>query len=154
MSQLDLPFDDPFLGENRALWTPRDIWVRLNQRVLEAFEEDRRLERKAGKKVHFDDLATYFSTFSNTPDGGLIVYGVENKGSIVGCNMISRDQLNKIESCHTELCPMAAPEFKRIPVVINGRQDFCLAIYVPYRGRLVETNKESAVLLRPDQGRS
>jgi ATP-dependent DNA helicase RecG len=74
----------------------------------------------------------------------LIVYGVEDKGRIVGCAQVSQDQLNKMQSCHTELCPLAMPEFKRIPVVVDGKPDFCVAIYVPYRGRLVETNKEEA----------
>lgn len=84
--QIELDFEG-FLGsEDPATWTPRDIWTRLNQRVLEFFKEDRRIERKGVKKADLDDLATYYSTFSNTPDGGLLVYGVENKGQIVGCD--------------------------------------------------------------------
>jgi len=144
MTQLDLPFDDPLAGDNPALWTPRDIWVRLTRRVLEALAEDRRFERKSCQKIHFDELASYFSTFSNTPDGGLIVYGIEDKGRIAGCSMLSIKQLNKIESCHTELCPLAKPEFKRIPVVVDGVPDFCVAIFIPYVGKLVETNKDEA----------
>ena len=87
MSQLELPFADPFLGENHALWTPRDIWVRLNQGLLEALEEDTRFERKGGSKVHFDDLATYFSTFANTPDGGLVANFRSSINVIVCCNI-------------------------------------------------------------------
>ena len=143
--QLDLPFEESVVpGENPALWTPRDIWVRLNQRVLEYLKEDRRFERKGCKKVDLDDLATYHSTFSNTPDGGLIVFGIENNGDIVGCNSLSNDQLNKIEASHLNLCPMSRPEFKRISVVINGEIDFCYAIFIPYVGKLVETNKAEA----------
>lgn len=145
MSQLDL-FSDPITTEDPALWTPRDIWVRLSQRVIEFLLEDRRFERKGTERVHFDDLATYYSTFSNTPDGGLIVFGVLNDGAIVGCSKLSQAQLNKIESCHTELCPMAKPEFKKIPVVVEGKEDFCYAIFVPYVGRLVETNKMEAYI--------
>lgn len=145
MNQLDL-FDDPLLSENPALWTPRDIWVRLNQRVLEILGEDRRFERKGVARVHFSDLATYLSAFSNTPDGGLIVYGIEDSGEIVGCSRLSLDQLNKIESCHRELCPLAKPEHKKIPVIVNGKQDFCFAIFIPYVGRLVETNKDEAYI--------
>lgn len=143
--QLSLTFDDVFVaGENTALWTPRDIWIHLSQRVIEYLREDRRYERKATSKVHLDDLAEYYSTFSNTPDGGLIVYGVKDNGDIVGCSNLSVDQLNNIESCHVTRCPMAKPEFKRIPVVIDGRHDFCVAIFVPYIGRLVETSKGDA----------
>jgi len=39
---------------------------------------------------------------------------------------------------------MAKPEFKRVPVIVNGTTAFCLAIFVPYVGRLVETNKDEA----------
>jgi ATP-dependent DNA helicase RecG len=143
MQQMPLDFDGVNPEENVALWTPRDIWVRLNQRVLEYFKEDRRVERKDHKSPNLEDLAIYYSTFSNTPDGGLYVYGVANNGEITGCNF-STDQLNKVERCHITHCPMAKPEFKRVPVVINGKSAFCLAIFVPYIGQLVETNKGEA----------
>jgi len=130
--------------ETPALFSPRDIYTRLNQRWLEYFKEDRRFERKAGKNPDVDDLASYFSTFSNTPDGGLIVWGVEDKGTIVGCKDLSQGAVNKIENCHVTHCPAARPQFRRIPVVVNGGQDFCIAIYVPEIGVLVETNKGEA----------
>ncbi len=142
--QLSFPFDGLFTAEdNEALWTPRDIWVRANQRLLEYFDEDRRFERKAGK-LHFDDIATYYSAFSNTPDGGMIVFGINDDGTIVGCSNLSAPQLNKLENFHLNLCPQARPEFRRVPVVVNGEPDFCVAIYIPYIGRLVETNKDEA----------
>lgn len=144
-NQLDLPFEASVPGtENPALWTPRDIWVRLTQRVLEFLREDRRLERKGTKRIELDDLATYYSTFSNTPDGGLIVFGVEDKGDMVGCGGLSQKQLNEIEKCHLTRCPFARPEFKRIRAVVDGKENFCLAIYVPYIGKLVETNRGEA----------
>jgi ATP-dependent DNA helicase RecG len=127
-----------------ALWSPRDIWVHLNQKYISIFKEDRRVEFKNHKNPDLDDLATYYSTFSNTPDGGLIVYGVANDGEIHGCDHFSVNQLNAVENCHIERCPMAKPEFKKIPVVVNGRSSFCTAIFVPYIGRLVETNKAEA----------
>ncbi|MFX8270278.1 RNA-binding domain-containing protein, partial [Acinetobacter baumannii] len=88
------------VNDNPAVWTPRDIWVRLNQQVIEFLGEDRRFERKGCRKISIDDLATYYSTFSNTPDGGLLVYGVENDGTIVGCNSLSQKQINDIECSH------------------------------------------------------
>lgn len=120
--QLDLPFDSLFeIGDNPALWTPRDIWVRLSQRLIEHFGEDRRFERKGCKKIHFDELASYYSTFSNTPDGGMIVFGIEDDGEIVGCNSLSQGQLNDIEKSHVTRCPQARPEFKRISVIVNDK---------------------------------
>jgi ATP-dependent DNA helicase RecG len=129
-----------------ALWTPRDIWVHINQRYLEIFKEDRRVERKDHKSPDLLDLSTYYSTFSNTPDGGLLVYGIGDDGEIVGCHHFSTGQINKIESCHTDYCPMARPEFKRFSVVIDGKNSFCIAIFVPYVGKLVETSKCEAYI--------
>lgn len=43
-----------------------------------------------------------------------------------------------------DTCPQARPEFKRIPVVLDDRMNFCLAIFVPYIGKLVETNRDDA----------
>ncbi len=145
MEQLDLDFEGFLAKEDPATWTPRDIWTRLNQRVLEFFKEDRRFERKDVKKPDLDDLATYYSTFSNTPDGGLLVYGIENSGKIVGCGFTTA-QINAVEASHTQRCPKAKPEFKRVPVVVDGKPKFCLAIFSPYVGKLVETNKEEAYI--------
>ena len=85
MKQIQFVFDFELPFEGAALWTPRDIWVKLNQRVLEYFREDRRVEKKDHKIPNLDDLAKYYSTFSNTPDGGLLVYGIADNGNISGC---------------------------------------------------------------------
>src|SRR5690349_11978465 len=119
--QLDLPFDSVFLpGENPAMWSPREIWVKLNQRMMEVFAEDRRIDYKNGKSVNVDDLATFISMFSNVPEGGVIVYGVDSKGVAHGCSKMPAPQLNAIEQCHLQRCLQAKPEFKRIPVVVDG----------------------------------
>lgn len=52
--------------------------------------------------------------------------------------------LNAIEQCHVQRCPLAKPEFKRIPVVVEGAADFCVAVYIPYVSKLIETNKGDA----------
>jgi ATP-dependent DNA helicase RecG len=93
-----------------------------NQRIFESFKEDRRFERKGTTKVNLAELAEYFSTFSNTPDGGMIVYGIHDNGTILGCASLSVDQLNKVEEAHLTLCPLAKPEFKRVPVIIDNKQ--------------------------------
>jgi ATP-dependent DNA helicase RecG len=101
MQQTQFDFDLPF--EGAALWTPRDIWVKLNQRLLEYLREDRRIERKDHKSPSLDDLAKYYSTFSNTPDGGVLVYGIADKGDINGCGF-STKQINSVENCHISHC--------------------------------------------------
>jgi ATP-dependent DNA helicase RecG len=147
LSLFDLPIES---GENMALWTPRDIWVRLTQRVMGQLGEDRRIDYKRvdytrrAERIDFDDMAAYYSAFSNTPDGGLLVFGATSQGIPAGCSTVPLPQLNRLEKFHTTLCPLAKPEFKRFGVVVDGKSDFCIAVYIPYIGRLVETNKGEA----------
>jgi ATP-dependent DNA helicase RecG len=148
--QLDLPFDLPLpSGENIAVWTSRDLWVRFTQRMMTRVGEDRRVDYKRvdytrNSRIDFDDVARYYSAYSNIPDGGLLVFGAKSDGTPFGCSSVPRAQLNRLENFHIQLCPMARPEFKRIPVVIDSKTDFCIAVYVPYIGRLAETNKAEA----------
>lgn len=108
------------------------------------FLEDRRVEYKATPKIHWDDAACYYSAFSNTPDGGVLCYGIANDGKMIGCKNLSQDQLNRLESFHIQMCRQAKPEVKRVPVTIDGEDDFLVLIYLPYVGKLVETNKSEA----------
>lgn len=143
--QLDLPFDEPFsVSDQPELWTPRDVWVRFTQRMIPAFVEDRRIEYNATPKIHWDDVATYLSAFANSPDGGVLCFGVANDGKLLGCKNLSVEQLNSIEKCHLTRCPAARPEFKRVPIIIRDVEDFLVVVYVPYSGKLVETNKDEA----------
>lgn len=145
MSQIELPFEGPFtVSDNPALWTPREIWVRLTAEMMPHFAESRRIDYKRCSKIDFDDLATYLSAFSNTPEGGVLVFGADDHGCPTGCSSLSAGHQNRIESCHTQLCPEARPEFRRIDANVDGKPDFCILIYVPYIGRLVETNKQEA----------
>jgi ATP-dependent DNA helicase RecG len=143
MEQLTIDFTDLLPTEDTSTWSPREIWKKLNQRLLEHFKEDRRLERKNHKIPHLEDVAVYLSMFSNTPDGGVLVFGVDDDGTVTGIKF-GVEQVNKVESSCLTYCPGAKPEFKRVPVVVDGRSTFCLAIYVPYVGRLTETNKDEA----------
>jgi ATP-dependent DNA helicase RecG len=143
--QLTLPFDDPFsVSDQPDLWTPRDIWVRFSQGMTGRFVEDRRIEFKSTKKINVDDFATYLSCFSNTPDGGVICFGVEDDGTLSGCSNLDATILNGIETCHLQRCPAARPEFKRVPISLGDRQDFLILVYTPYIGKLAETNKSEA----------
>ncbi|WP_283644154.1 ATP-binding protein [Marinovum algicola] len=144
-NQLSLPFDGPFsVSDQPSLWTPRDIWVRFSADMIEFFAEDRRIDYKSSQKINFHDLAAYLSCFSNTPDGGVLCYGVSDSGTVLGCEQLEPNVLNDIEKCHIQRCPSARPEFKRVPVSVNGREDFIILIYIPYIGKLAETNKNEA----------
>lgn len=136
--------------DHAATWLPRELWLKLDELSLTSFTEDKRLERKSGVKVHFYALAEYVSMWSNTVDGGIILIGVEDNGAITGCAQLSQGQLNRIDSFHTDLCPEASPEARRIPVTVNVKPDFVVSMFVPYRGVLVETNKGDAFIRRGD----
>lgn len=129
-----------------ALWTPKDIWVHLNQNLMSQFSEDRRLDYKRTERIDFEDLTKYLSAFSNTPDGGLIVFGATSKGMPIGCSGLKTEALNRLENIHLQMCPQAKPEIKRFEVKIDDKSDFCIGIYIPYVGRLVETHKGDAYI--------
>ena len=112
--------------------------------MIPHFAEDRRIEYKSTPKIHWEDLATYYSAFSNTPEGGVLCIGVSDDGAIVGCRNLSQGQLNRIENFHIQMCRQAKPEIKRTPVESRDGVDFLLLIYLPYIGKLVETNKSEA----------
>ena len=155
MTQIELPFESAFsVGENPSTWTPRDIWGKLDQGAMSHFAEQKRIEYKTCKdKVNYDQLATYLSTYSNTVDGGVLVYGANCDGVATGCRGLSETVLNRIEKCHLEKCPRARPEFRRFPVMVDGVQDFCLAVYIPYMSKLTETNKGEAWIRYGDSKR-
>lgn len=154
MDQLEFPFDEPFsVSDTPEMWTPREIWVKFTQRMIPFFHEDRRIEYKRTPKINWDDLASYFSAFSNSPEGGVICIGVNDDLSLVGCKNLSSDQLNQIEKIHVQNCPLAKPEVKRVAVVIDENPNFLVLIYVPYCGKLVETNKGEAWIRMGDSKR-
>lgn len=133
-----------------ATWSPREVWLRLSPHNLDSFKEDRRLERKSANRLHFATLAEYMSMWSNTPEGGIIVIGQEDRGALTGCADLSQDQLNRLDNFHSQMCPLAEPDSRRIPVIIDRDPNFVIAIYVPYQGVLVETTKGEAFIRRGD----
>jgi len=67
-------------------------------------------------------FAEYLSMWSNTVDGGIMLYGVENNGVVTGCSSLSVEYINRLESVHTQSCPEANPTFKNLPVTVHGKQ--------------------------------
>lgn len=145
--QLTFEFDDHGAGPRAhdiSLWSPREVFVHFNTSLVDSLREDRRIEYKTTPKVNFDDLAAYYSAFSNTQEGGVICIGVSDKGNLVGSNCLSQSQLNDIEKFHRQRCPEAKPEIKRVQFDNDGTPDFVILIFLPYRSKLVETNKDEA----------
>jgi ATP-dependent DNA helicase RecG len=91
-------------------------------------------------------IAEYYSMWSNTVDGGIVLFGVEDNGTVTGCGCLAQERLNRLDSFHVEMCPGASPEAKRIPVTVDGAADFVIAAYLPYRGTLVETQRGHAYI--------
>lgn len=144
--QFVLDLRPPYVdGAEAALWAPNDIWKNFSERSVAIFGEDRRVEYKI-VNAHLDELAKYFSMFSNTADGGVLVIGVNKDNQIVGCSSATQQKLNDIEKLHLQRCPLAKPEFRRIPVTVEGKSDFLIAIYIPYIGKLIETNRYEAFI--------
>lgn len=150
-AQLTLPLSSPLSKDNRALWTPFEIFQSLDQETMALLGEDRRLEYKRAQTIDFEAYATYLSAFSNTVDGGVIVFGADSNGCPTGCKDVALAQLNKLEHVHMTMCPMAAPQFRRFSVRLNEQEDYCIAVYVPYMRKLVETHKGEAWARYGDQ---
>lgn len=151
MSQ-QLTFDLSFPSETLIqLWTPDEIYDRIDASNVLAFVEDRRVERK-GIGVQPKALAEYLSMWSNTqPHGGIIIVGINNGGEVEGCLGLSPARKNDLESL-TQLCPDARWVSKEVPVKNNrGQDDFVLVYRVDYRAdKLVETSGGDAFIREGD----
>jgi ATP-dependent DNA helicase RecG len=116
--------------------TVEEVWNRASPDLLQRLGEDRRVERKPAG-IHATELATYFSMWANTADGGLIVVGMENDGTITGCTNVSA----KLEMHASDQCPDARVECRQIPATrLDGTPDYLLLFRVMYnRRRVVRT---------------
>ena len=138
-SQLAFDFSAP-LKSLPQLWTPDDIFSRIDEAIIADFKEDGRVERKR-VEVSRKDLSEYLSMWANTqPSGGLIFVGVGNDGKIMGCAHVEAKRLNDIESIRP-LCPDARFDLKKVPVQNHkGKDDFIIVFRVHYRDdKVVET---------------
>ncbi|WP_373491595.1 helix-turn-helix domain-containing protein [Parasphingorhabdus sp.] len=72
-------------ADHAATWSPRELWLKLDRSSIEQFKEDKRIERKSAMSVRWDQYSEYLSMWSNTVEGGIMLYGVEDNGAITGC---------------------------------------------------------------------
>jgi len=134
------------------LWTPDEIYDRLDHTNLRAFVEDRRVERKSSA-IQARALADYLSMWSNTqPHGGIIIVGISDNGSILGCKNLHASHRNKLESL-SHLCPDARWVCKNVPIQNErGVPDFVIVYRVTYRAdKLVETSAGEAFVREADK---
>jgi ATP-dependent DNA helicase RecG len=135
------------------LLTPDDLFDHIvDQSSLESFKEDKRLERKPAG-FGGSSLAEYLSMWANTPpDGGLMIMGINDDGSIQGCRKLSPKKLNELEAMQ-DTCPDANCVTKRVPVALpDGTPDFVVVVRVFYRkGRAVRTPQGTVHARRGDR---
>jgi ATP-dependent DNA helicase RecG len=130
------------------LLTVDDIYARATQELLEQWKEDRRIERKPAGQ-HPETLGRYFSMWANTPDGGLLVIGMENDGSIKAKDSLATKptkHLNRLEQTGRDYCADARYETKRIEArADDGTPTFLLLIRIYFRpDKLVRDNQAGA----------
>ncbi len=110
---------------------PDEIFRKLDDALLSRLSEDRRIERKTASFAP-SDIGDYIDMWANTsPDGGILVLGMHDKGGFEGCNKLSTKQMNEREKCGQNFCPDARVETKRVSVVNkDGIDDFVIVFRV------------------------
>jgi ATP-dependent DNA helicase RecG len=138
-----------------ALITPDEIFANANKELLESLSEDRRIERKPAG-FHRDQIAEYVNMWANTPpDGGLLVFGMQDNGEWEGCSRLEPAALNRLED-PSDLCPDAPCQTKRVPITRNdGTPDFAVLVrvYPPHSKRVVKTHRGEVYTRRGDRKR-
>jgi ATP-dependent DNA helicase RecG len=154
--QYMLMLEDIPEGKSLATLTVEDIYNRLPDPILLAqLGEDRRVERKSAR-ITARALGDYFSMWANTPDGGVLVIGIEKDGEITGCVQLDQNQINEIEDAARVFCCEARFESKRVPCVrtSDGKSDFLIIFRVHYhKDKVVKTSAGQAFIRSSDKAK-
>jgi len=138
--------------KNLLLLSVTEIYNTATQSLLENLKEDRRIERKP-VGTHASSLGDYFSMWANTkPDGGIIVIGQENDGTISGCTKGGQNHINDLEQTGDIYCPDARFDIKRVNVKLpSGENDFVILFRIFYReNKLARTVRREAFVRSAD----
>ena len=156
-----LRFELDFEDKPELLLSPEDIFSKADEDLLRRLAENRRIERKPPAFTG-SRLGEYICMWANTsPDGGLIVSGMADKGGFIGCASLSQKQINNLEKAPHEFCPDARVVSKHVPVKnLQGEQDFVLLFRVKYSpdvvvkttsGKSFVRKGDSKYSLRPEE---
>lgn len=132
------------------LLTVDELYSRLDEALIAKLKENPRIERKSAG-VHAGALSDYLVMFSNTPpDGGIILVGVEDDGTISGCQDVPAERRNNLERAGDTHTTGAKYEVRPVPLTTSrGTQGFILAFRVSYSAnRLMENTKGEAFIRR------
>jgi ATP-dependent DNA helicase RecG len=140
-----IPLEEPiqlsFGFSPLVLLSADEIYLKADPDLLTQLFEDRRIERKP-PGIHSRALGDYFSMWANTsPDGGILVVGMEDDGRYSGLSSLGADALNDLERSGWTYCPDSRYESKRVAVTnVAGQPDFVLMFRIPYRSdKLIRT---------------
>jgi ATP-dependent DNA helicase RecG len=135
-----------FDAAHLPLFTPDEIYRHCDGALLQKLSEDRRIERKSCR-IERRAVGDYLSMWANTkPSGGLLAIGIENDGSITGCQSLSVEERNGLDKAAYDYCPDCRSDSRLVAVVnTEGGDDFILLIRVYYReDRVVRTTAGKA----------
>ncbi len=127
----------------KILLTEDEIFELADVDLIKQIQEDRRIERKPAS-FQPQHVADYIVMWSNTPpNGGLLVVGIQDDGTLEGLTSKGIKRVNKLESVSLDFCPDSRYESKRVAFTHeNGNQDFILLFRCQYIGNKVVLNNK------------
>lgn len=162
VEQLELHFDVRTNERATRTMSVDEMYALADEFLIQQLTEDDRLEKKSCG-VHAKELGKYFSMWSNTPDGGLIIAGVADDGSIEGCLKENVQQINSMCDAARIYCPDARFEHKRVRVTTDRSYDDFIYLFRVYwrsdkvvktvSGEAYTRSGSSKRLLTPDEVR-
>lgn len=139
-----------------ALFKPDRIFQSDDVDFLTQLPEDTRFDKKSNR-VQAQVLATLLSAFGNGPavEGGVVAIGIEDDGSISGCNSLSQERRHDIETAGRDRCPDGRFQCRRVACRnAAGQDDFLILLRIFYvENRLVECTDGNAYCREADTTR-
>lgn len=139
-----------------ALAKPEFLFATEDWKFLAQHPENTRLDRKSAKIASIG-LAECLSAFGNGPavEGGVVLIGIENDGSISGCASLSEDKIHQLELMGRDHCPDGRFITNRIQVTNSkGQPDFIIRARIFFvEDRLVELTNGIAFCRESDRCR-
>ncbi len=149
--QAQIGFEFTFPVENpHRLLSVDELHDKMSNEIAVDADEDHRIERK-NASYNMRSIGDYFSMWANTsPEGGIILIGVENDGRVTGCSSTATRHINDLQRAGDIYCPDARYQCKTIPVTNQkGQADTIVSIRVLYReDKVVETTAGKAFIRR------
>lgn len=115
---------------------------------LLTYREGQCFDRKRRREPN--ELAQSLVGFANNPQGGLLLLGVDDNGTVIGLSVAYKggDYRNKIHACRDHITHVI-PQIRFLPVTnAEDKDDEICLIYVPHSAQQVATTSNDEVYLR------